>query len=85
LLQGFIERLDAWNLQSRGQELPKWGHGLVAGAMLLASMALGSVGIIALIAGVYAWLSLAFVFVFILPLLTRGGLLVFRRQTPPCC
>ena len=80
LLQGFIERVDAWSIQSKGRTLPNWGHGLIAGSMLLSSMLLGSIGIIALIAGAYAWLSIAFVFVFILPLLIRGSLLIFRPQ-----
>ena len=80
LLQGFIERVDSWSIQTKGKGLPNWGHGLIAGAMLLVSMALGSVGIVALIAGAYAWLSMAFVFVFILPLFTRGCLLIFRSN-----
>jgi uncharacterized membrane protein YkvI len=80
LLQGFIERLDVGYLEYNGRPLPDWGHGIVAGFMLLSSVALGSLGIIALIAGAYAYLSVAFVIVFIVPLLVRGSFLILRAH-----
>jgi uncharacterized membrane protein YkvI len=78
MLQGFLERIDSWHVQRYERPLNHLGHGLVAVAMVVASMALGSLGIIALILAGYTFLALGFILVFALPLLTRGLWLIFR-------
>ncbi len=82
MLQGFLERLDAWMQQRRGKPLSRLGHGGVAVGMVVASMLLGSMGIIALIITGYSILAVSFILVFAVPLLTRGVWLVTsaRRQ-----
>ncbi|MGI9284156.1 MAG: hypothetical protein ACR2P1_02090 [Pseudomonadales bacterium] len=77
MLQGFLERLDAWQLQTKGAPLTSIGHGLVGIGMVAGSMLLGSVGIIALIAAGYNILAVSFILVFAVPLLTRGVWLMF--------
>jgi len=46
--------------------------------MVAGSMALSSMGIIALILAGYTFLALSFILVFTVPLLTRGLWLIFR-------
>jgi uncharacterized membrane protein YkvI len=72
MLQGFLERVDAWHVQRFGLPLKRIGHGLVAVGMAGGSMVLSSMGIIALIAAGYSFLAVAFILVFALPMLTRG-------------
>jgi len=69
VLQGFIERLDAWREQKTGRPMSKLSHGLTAGFMMIASLVLGSMGIVALILQGYVVLSASFLVVFTIPLL----------------
>jgi uncharacterized membrane protein YkvI len=80
VLQGFIERLDVWREGKTGTPMSKLGHGLTAGFMMLASLLLGSMGVVALILKGYNLLSASFLIVFTIPLLTWGVVLVFRRK-----
>jgi len=79
MLQGFLERIDSWHLQRFEKPLSHMGHGLVAVGMVAGSMALSSMGIIALIIAGYSILALGFILVFAVPLLTRGIWLIFRE------
>ncbi|MDH3992935.1 MAG: hypothetical protein OEV47_08470 [Gammaproteobacteria bacterium] len=79
MLQGFLERIDSWHVQRFERPLNHLGHGLVAVAMVCASMALSSMGIIALIITGYSILAASFILVFAVPLLTRGMWLIFRK------
>ena len=78
MLQGFLERIDSWHVQRFNKPLNHMGHGLVAVGMVSGSMALGSMGIIALILAGYTFLAGSFILVFAVPLLTRGMWLIFR-------
>jgi uncharacterized membrane protein YkvI len=78
VLHGFIERLDGWRERRTGAPLSRAGHAGTAAFMMLASLGLGSMGIVALILRGYTVLSVSFVLVFTIPLLTRGVYLVFR-------
>jgi len=49
LLQRMIERLDTWQVKRNGKTLGRAGHGLIAGAMVVISMASHTMGIVALI------------------------------------
>ena len=79
MLQGFLERIDSWHVQRFDKSLNHLGHGLVAVGMVVVSMALSSVGIIALIITGYSLLAASFILVFAVPLLTRGMWLIFRK------
>lgn len=79
MLQGFLERIDGWHVQRYDRPLNHLGHGVVALGMVVASMALSSMGIIALIIAGYKFLALSFILVFAVPLLTRGTWLIFRK------
>ncbi len=78
MLQGFLERIDSWHLQRFDKPMNHTGHGVVAVGMVAGSMALSSMGIIALILAGYTFLALSFILVFAVPLLTRGLWLIFR-------
>jgi uncharacterized membrane protein YkvI len=78
MLQGFLERIDSWHQQRYSAPLNHMGHGLVAVGMVCGSMALSSMGIIALILTGYSILALSFIVVFAVPLLTRGAWIAFR-------
>ncbi len=78
MLQGFLERVNIWHEQRFERTLSPMGHGLVAVAMVCGSMALASMGIIALIIAGYGFLAASFILVFAVPLLTRGMWLIFR-------
>jgi len=78
MLQGFLERIDSWHVQRFQRPLNHLGHGLVAVGMVVGSMALSSMGIIALIITGYTVLAFSFILVFAVPLLTRGMWLIFR-------
>jgi uncharacterized membrane protein YkvI len=79
VLQGFLERVDSWHAERYDGPLTPMGHGLVAVGMVAASMALSSLGIVALILTGYTILAASFILVFAVPLLTRGMWLIFRR------
>ena len=79
MLKGFLERIDSWHEQRFGTPLNHLGHGFVAVGMVVGSMALSSMGIIALIIAGYTILAASFILVFAVPLLTRGLWLIFRR------
>jgi len=76
LLQGLIQRLDSWQRNRTGKPLTKLGHGSVAAFMIVTSLALGSMGIVALILRGYTIMFYSFVVVYILPLFTYGIYLV---------
>ncbi|MFK7732963.1 MAG: hypothetical protein AB8B48_15185 [Pseudomonadales bacterium] len=80
MLQGFLERMDAWRIQREGEPLSPLGHGVVAVGMVLVSMLLSRIGIVALILTGYSILAMAFIVVFVIPLVTRGVYLVFRSE-----
>ena len=73
-----FERIDAWHQQRHNKPLSHMGHGLVAVGMVCGSMALSSMGIIALILTGYSILALSFIVVFALPLFTRGAWLALK-------
>ena len=79
VLQGLIERLDAWQVSKKGKPLSRTGHGMTAGFMMVASLSLGSMGVVALILRGYTLLSVSFLVVFTIPLLTWGVYLVFFK------
>ncbi len=80
LLQGLIQRLDSWQRNRSGQPMTKLGHGGVAAFMIATSLALGSMGIVALILRGYTIMFYSFIVVYIVPLMTYGIYLVVRGK-----
>lgn len=83
LLQGFLERLDNLSQAKRNRPLSKKVHAGFAAVVLTACMMLSSLGVIALLAKVFAfgfWLSL---FIFTIPLFTVGLYKVMARAPSP--
>ena len=78
ILQGFVDRVSAALERRRGSGLSNAPRAGLAAAMVLLAMGLSEIGIIELIARGYDGLSVAFVVVFALPLLTRGLYLVLQ-------
>ena len=81
LMQGLIQRVDGWHLRHRGRKMSRLGHAGVATAVVVSSLALGTMGIIALILRGYSLMFAGFIFVFVIPLLTRGVYLVYRGRS----
>jgi uncharacterized membrane protein YkvI len=71
MLQGLIEQMDHY-LELRNRSMSPKAHAAIAAAVTLVSMALGSMGIVALVARGYTFLSVVLLLTFTLPLLTRG-------------
>ena len=78
VLQGVIERIDAFYRARKGQPLGRAGHGAIAGGAVIVSTALGSMGIVALILRAYTVMFASFIVVFVIPLLTCGIYLIAR-------
>jgi uncharacterized membrane protein YkvI len=78
VLQGLIERLDVWHQQKKGIPLTPAGHAGIAGAAVIFSAALGSMGIVSLILRGYTIMFASFIVVFVVPLITYGAYLVYR-------
>jgi uncharacterized membrane protein YkvI len=80
LMQGLIQRIDNWQKQRRGKPMTRLGHGGVAAIMVATSLALGSMGIVALILRGYTIMFFSFIVVYIVPLFTYGIYLVIRGK-----
>ncbi len=80
LMQGLIQRIDTWQSQRTGKPMSPIGHAAVSAGAVISSMALGSMGIVALILRGYTIMFASFIVVFVVPLFTYGAYLVFRRQ-----
>jgi uncharacterized membrane protein YkvI len=78
LLQGLIERVDNWYGERYGRPLSRFGHSLIAAAMVIISLLLGTMGIVALILRGYTIMFVTFIVVFMIPLLSYGVYLVYR-------
>jgi uncharacterized membrane protein YkvI len=72
VMQGVNERIDDWYRRSTGRELGRLNHALVAGAAIVASGALSSVGIVTLIARGYGTMAWCFLVIYVIPVLTIG-------------
>ena len=81
--QGLVQRLDAWQIRRKQIPLtPAW-HAVAAIATVTISVALGTMGVVNLILRGYSLLFLCFIVVFVVPLLTYGAYLVFRKRVLP--
>lgn len=80
VLQGLNERLDGWYLEQHARVLSPAFHAVIAGFVLLCSLALSHLGLVALIARGYGGLAWGFFFVFTLPLLTVGIHKIAKRD-----
>ena len=80
VLHGLIERIDAWHKRARGSSIGRLGHGAIAGGAVIISMALGSMGVVALILRGYTIMFMSFIVVFVIPLVTYGTYLVFKGR-----
>ncbi|PEQ14076.1 hypothetical protein B2G71_00125 [Novosphingobium sp. PC22D] len=78
VLHGAIERIDTWMQQRTGAPMNKRGHAVLAGAALVSSTALASVGLVDLIAQAYAYLSILFALIYVVPLLTIGTIRILK-------
>ena len=72
MLQGVNERLDSWLIEKNGSGLSLMARTGVAGFAVVASLLLAQLGIVALVAKGYSLLSLGFMLVFVLPVMTVG-------------
>jgi len=63
-----------------GKELAASGHAGIAALAIIVSMALGSMGIVALILRGYTIMFMSFIVVFVMPLISYGLYLVVRGR-----
>ena len=83
LLHALNERLSGW-MEDSGGNLPRGVRPLIALAVLsVAIFAASRIGIIDLIARGYHALTLVFIAVLVLPLLTVGVYRIYRRSATP--
>jgi uncharacterized membrane protein YkvI len=73
LLHGLLERIDTWVIERKGTPMSAGGHAFLAGGLLVASIALASIGLVELVIAGYAFFSVAFLLVFYVPLFTYGS------------
>ena len=78
--QGLLQRLDAWQMRRKQIPLTPAGHAVVTVVLAGISIALGTMGVVALLLRAYAIMFVSFIAVFIVPLLTYGAYLVFRKR-----
>ena len=76
-VQGFVERVDGALFERRGRSLGRWGHVLVAVAILIPPVILSTAGIVALVARGYGTIAWGFILFYIVPLLTVGTYKLF--------
>lgn len=78
LLQGIIERLDAWSVNNSGNPLSRKQHGLVSAGCMVLCLALSTFGIQKLLGWMYDVFFWLFLVIVVLPLFTVG---VYRIWT----
>ncbi|WNC67030.1 hypothetical protein RI845_10870 [Thalassotalea nanhaiensis] len=81
LLQGFVERIDSYNVEKRGKKLSSFGHALVSTVLFFASIWLASIGLMNLVAKGYTFFSASFFIFFFIPLFSYGVYLIFLKKT----
>jgi uncharacterized membrane protein YkvI len=79
LLQGIVERLDAWLLERRGRKGDPLTHSMVAGGVLLVSLLLASFGITALVAKGYGNMAWGYLIIYMIPLVTVGVFKIWQK------
>jgi uncharacterized membrane protein YkvI len=72
ILQGLIERLDGWAVPNLGRPLTRAEHAGFSALVLIATGGLSVIGMVTLVASGYGLLSIVFVVVFTIPVLTLG-------------
>jgi uncharacterized membrane protein YkvI len=72
ILQGLIERLDGWAVPNLGRPLTRAEHAGFSALVLIATVGLSVIGMVTLVASGYGLLSIVFVVVFTIPVLTLG-------------
>lgn len=80
LLQGFIERVDSWFKQRTGKPMSSLWHASVSFWVLVVSLLLSTIGLVNLIINAYSILFMAFIFTFVIPLLTIGSYKIFTSK-----
>jgi uncharacterized membrane protein YkvI len=80
MLQGLVDRTDAYWVSKRGAPLSNLSHAALAAGMIGASMLLSTVGFVALIAQGYSLLVAIFTVIFIAPLFTYGAYLIVTNK-----
>jgi len=78
ILQGIIERLDAWSNNSRGTALSRKQHAVVAAVCLMACLGLSAFGVQRLLGWMYDISYRFSLVVFIIPLATVGTYKIWR-------
>ena len=80
MLQGIIERIDAWLMETRGRRLSRVAHAMLAISSIVISALFSLWGITNLIAkgfGTMAWL---FLLIYVIPLVTVGVFKIARAN-----
>ena len=80
ITQGLTDRFDALSFSLRKKPLNKIAHAGLTAGVISASMALASIGFVALIAQGYNILVYVFIVTFVIPLLTYGLYLILRGK-----
>jgi len=80
MLQGIIERIDAWLMESRGRGLGRMAHAILAVSTIATSALFSLWGITNLIAKGFGTMAWIFLFIYVIPLLTIGLYKIIRNN-----
>jgi len=79
LMQGFLERIDNWSIATRAESLSRRAHAIIAVVALSACLLLSNLGVVSLLAKLFAFVFWASLFVFVIPLIV-AVIVQFRCQ-----
>ena len=82
ILQGIIERLDAWSQARRRRPMTKAQHAIVSAIVLFASLALSGFGVQRLLGWMYSISYWLFLFIMVIPLVFVGGYRILTTSNP---
>lgn len=83
LMQGFLERIDNWSFQARKKHLNAKTRILITTAVLISCFLLSRLGVVALLAKLYAFAFNASLVIFIFPLFTIGLYKIIKFKNAP--
>jgi uncharacterized membrane protein YkvI len=72
VMQGFLERLDSWSLLKRNEPLSKKAHGGISATAMVACLLLSGMGVVSLLAKIFAFSFSLSLVVFVVPICTVG-------------
>jgi uncharacterized membrane protein YkvI len=80
-IQGLVERIDTWFLETHNRDVPRSVHLAIALIALAIATGLSHIGIITLIAKGYTFMGWCLFVIYIIPLCTIGAVKIFSKKS----